>query len=128
MTAGDPVATRLLALPRAERRGALEELVIAEFRATLDLPADADFPRQTGFFDLDMTSLRLTEIRQRLTRLLGGQVRIEALFEHATMERLLDHLAATMLADGEPAAKRDTAELAAGPPKLLDELLNQLYG
>ncbi len=125
MTGGDPtpVATRLAALPTAERRGALADLVIAEFLATLDLPADTDFPRRTGFFDLGMTSLRLTEIRQRLTRLLGGHVRIEALFEYATMERLLDHLAETMLAD----TPVDTEPQDAAPPKLLDELLNQLY-
>lgn len=114
----------VLALPSSGRRAALEELVVAEFAAILGLPGGAEFPRRTGFFDLGMTSLRLTEVRQRLTRLLGDRVRIETLFEHATMDSLLEHLAAAVL----PELSRDTTEDAAPePPAQLDELLERLY-
>jgi hypothetical protein len=114
----------VLVLPKAERRAALEELVVAEFAAILGLGGGAEFPRRTGFFDLGMTSLRLTEVRQRLTRLLGDQVRVETLFEHATMDSLLEHLATEVL----PGLARDTAEDAApDPPAQLDEVLARLY-
>lgn len=119
-----PQVRQVLVLPRSGRRPALEELVIAEFAEILGLPAGAEFPRRTGFFDLGMTSLRLTEVRQRLTRLLGDQVRIETLFEHATMDSLLEHLATAVL----PELARDTTEDAPlDPPAQLDELLKRLY-
>ncbi len=115
---------RILELPKAERRGVLEELVIAEFAEILGLPGGPEFPRRTGFFDLGMTSLRLTEVRQRLTRLLGDQLRVETLFEHATMDSLLEHLVTAVL----PELARDTTEDAPlDPPAQLDALLERLY-
>jgi hypothetical protein len=119
-----PQVRQVLALPKAGRRAAFEELVIAEFTEILDLPEGGEFPRRTGFFDLGMTSLRLTEVRQRLTRLLGDQVRIETLFDHATMDGLLEHLVTTVL----PELARDTTEAAPlDPPAQLEELLERLY-
>ena len=124
MTEPSARVREILALPKAERRAALEELVIAEFAAILGLGADEEFPRHTGFFDLGMTSLRLTEVRQRLTRLLGDQVRVETLFEHATMASLLEHLVTAVLPD----LARDTAtDAPPAPPAQLDELLTRLY-
>ena len=124
MTEPSARVREILALPKAERRAALEDLVIAEFAAILDLGAGEEFPRHTGFFDLGMTSLRLTEVRQRLTRLLGDQVRVETLFEHATMASLLEHLVTVVLPD----LAHDTAEDASSaPPAQLDELLTRLY-
>ena len=130
MTEPSPRVREVLALPRAGRRGALEELVIAEFADILELPVGAEFPRRAGFFDLGMTSLRLTEVRQRLTRLLGDQVRIETLFEHATMDSLLEHLATAVLPEltGEAGPARDTdGDAPLDPPAQLDELLDRLY-
>jgi hypothetical protein len=119
-----PRVRQILALPRSGRRAALEELVIAEFAEILGLSGGAEFPRRTGFFDLGMTSLRLTEVRQRLTRLLGDQVRVETLFEHATMDSLLEHLVTVVL----PELARDTTEDSAlDPPTQLEELLARLY-
>lgn len=119
-----PQVRQVLVLPKAGRRAALEELVIAEFAEILGLGDGAEFPRRTGFFDLGMTSLRLTEVRQRLTRLLGDQVSVETLFEHATMDSLLEHLATAVL----PELARDTTEDAPlDPPAQLDELLERLY-
>jgi len=122
VTAPAPRVRRLLALPRAERREALAELLVAEFRAVLRFPDDEEFPRRTGFFDIGMTSLRLTEVRQRLTRLLGGRLRDETLFEHATVDSLLDHLVDVVLPAG---TRAETAP--AERPQQLDALLAQLY-
>ncbi len=124
MTAPSPRVREILALPKAGRRAALEELVIAEFADILGLPDGEEFPRQTGFFDLGMTSLRLTEVRQRLTRLLGDQVRVETLFEHATMDSLLEHLVTAVLPD---LARETTKDAQLAPPAQLDELLTRLY-
>ncbi len=122
MTAPAPEVARLLALPRAERREALAELLVAEFRAVLRFPDDEEFPRTTGFFDLGMTSLRLTEVRQRLVRLLGTRLRLETMFEHATVDSLLDHLVDAVLAAGTRAEPEPVDR-----PRQLDALLAQLY-
>ena len=124
MTAPSPRVREILALPKAGRRAALEDLVIAEFAEILGLPGGAEFPRRTGFFDLGMTSLRLTEVRQRLTRLLGDQVSVETLFEHATMDSLLEHLVTAVLPE---LARDDTEAAPLDPPAQLDELLERLY-
>jgi hypothetical protein len=124
VTEPSPRVRQVLALPKSGRRAALEELVVAEFAELLGLPGGAEFPRRTGFFDLGMTSLRLTEVRQRLTRLLGDQIRIETLFEHATMDSLLEHLVTAVL----PELARDTTEdPPLDPPAQLEELLERLY-
>jgi hypothetical protein len=122
VTAPAPEVARLLALPRAERREALAELLVAEFRAVLRFPDDQEFPRRTGFFDLGMTSLRLTEVRQRLVRLLGTRLRVETMFEHATVDSLLDHLVDAVLEAGTRAEPEPVDR-----PQQLDALLDQLY-
>lgn len=124
MGGASPRVRRVLELPKAERREALAELVIGEFRAVLRLPDTADFSRRTGFFDLGMTSLRLTELRQRLTRLFGAQLREETFFEHATLDGLLEYLVDIVLPEQSGAT---AAPAPAERPTQLDELLAQLY-
>ena len=106
MTAPSPEVREVLALPKSGRRAALEDLVIAGFADILGLPAGAEFPRQ------------------RLTRLLGDQVRVETLFEHATMDSLLEHLVTAVLPD---LARETTKDSTIAPPAQLDELLERLY-
>jgi aryl carrier-like protein len=113
------------ALPRSLRRAALADLVTAEFRQVLLLPDNEDMPTDVTVFDLGMTSLRLIETRQRLTRLVGGRVEITVLFEHPTVAGLLDHLATTVLADLF-AATATTRPDEPAPPPMLDDLLRDL--
>lgn len=128
-----PTIARLAELPRPERREFLEELVVAELRDTLLMTAeDEELDPRTSFFDLGLTSLRLTEVKQRLETLLACGIDANTLFNSPTIEALVDHLAGTGLAGyfadsrasaGEPAegdggdADRDT----------VDDLLSDLY-
>lgn len=125
MTNARPAPADLVAVPRSERRSALEDLVVAEFRDVLVLAETAEVPRQMAFFDLGMTSLRITDVRQRLTRRLGRSVETEAFFEHSTLELFIEYLADTVLADLFPACATFAEEPE--PPPMLDDLLNQLY-
>lgn len=112
------------ALPKSLRRAALADLVTAEFRQVLLWPDNEDMPTDVTVFDLGMTSLRLIETRQRLTRLVGGRVEITVLFDHPTLAGLLDHLAGTVLAD--LFATRATRPDEPAPPPMLDDLLRDL--
>jgi acyl carrier protein len=116
----------LLSLPRARRRKTLADLVDAEVREVLLLPEDAETGADVSFFDLGMTSLRLTELRQRLTRRLGRRIETEAFFEHPTSQGLTDHLADTVLSDVFPATT-PAPENAQELPPMVHEILRNLY-
>ncbi|MFK4267783.1 acyl carrier protein [Streptomyces milbemycinicus] len=120
----------LLSLPRARRRQTLADLVDGEVREVLLLPEDAEMGADVSFFDLGMTSLRLTELRQRLTRMLDRRIEIEALFEHPTSQGLTDHLADTVLPDvfpGTAAAATPAPQNAQELPPMVQEMLRNLY-
>jgi acyl carrier protein len=126
----------LAALPRSERRDELESLVVAEFKTTLLMTAEDELPRTQSFFDLGLTSLGLTEVKQRLDALLGRAVSANSLFNQPTMAALIDHLCDEVLpelfADAAPDLNRapapDPAATArAEDPALVDNLLQDLY-
>jgi acyl carrier protein len=91
-SARTPAVQRLLDLPWSERRDALATLVAAEFRATLLMTADDELPADRSFFDLGLTSLRLTEVKQSLETLLGAPISANSLFNQPTLDALLAHL------------------------------------
>jgi acyl carrier protein len=91
------IAERLESLPRAERWSALESTVTAEFRAALLMTDDEEFPLEDTFFELGMTSLMLTSVKQRLETLLGRGISSTALFNQPTVEQLLGYLATEVL-------------------------------
>lgn len=88
---------RLYELPPAERRAELEDFVVAEFRTTLMMDDDEDFPFDMSYFELGFTSLGITEIKERLETQLGCSVSTNVLFNSPTMERLIDYLADDVL-------------------------------
>ncbi len=90
---------RLQELPLSERREGLEELVIAEFRTTLMMADDEDLPLDMSYFELGFTSLRITEIKERLEAQLGRKISTNVLFNSPTTERLISYLADEVLAD-----------------------------
>jgi acyl carrier protein len=96
---------RLQELPLSERRDGLEEFIVTEFRATLMMADDEDLPFDTSYFELGFTSLRITEIKERLETQLLRQISTNVLFNSPTMERLIAYLAEEVLADlfGVPA-------------------------
>jgi acyl carrier protein len=93
------VIERLLELPLSERREGLEELVLTEFKTTLMMEDDEDLPFDISYFELGFTSLRITEIKERLETQLGRRISTNVLFNSPTMERLISYLADEVLAD-----------------------------
>jgi acyl carrier protein len=129
MTASTQTIERLQELPRAERRDALETLVVAEFKTTLFMSDDEDLPTDTSFFELGLTSLRITEIKQRLEDLLGREIDTNSLFNRPTLGQLLVHLTDEVLPElfhGAAAAAAPRPE-AAEHKEAVDELLKELY-
>jgi acyl carrier protein len=96
---------RLHELPLSERREGLEEFVVTEFKTTLMMADDEDLPFDMSYFELGFTSLRITEIKERLETQLGRGISTNVLFNSPTMERLISYLADEILADlfGSPA-------------------------
>jgi acyl carrier protein len=90
---------RLRALSFAERRDALEEMIVAEFKATLLMDDDEDLPLTESYFDLGFTSLRINEIKDRLEVAFGRPINTNQLFNSPTVAHLLDHLTGDVLAD-----------------------------
>lgn len=90
---------RLHELPLSERRDGLEELVVTEFKRTLMMTDDEDLPFDTSYFELGFTSLRITEIKERLETQLGCKISTNVLFNSPTMEQLISYLAEEVLGD-----------------------------
>lgn len=99
MTPDTAELTRLRLIPASDRAEALEELVVAEFRAAMMLADHEDLPLDESFFDLGLSSLRLVELKERLEALLGRPVSASALFNRPTVQRLLQYLREQVLAD-----------------------------
>ncbi|MBO0656308.1 acyl carrier protein [Streptomyces triculaminicus] len=82
-------------LPPHEFRKALEVLVAEEFKSALYMEEDEDLPLDVGFFDLGLTSLRLSDIKQTLETRVGQEIDIAVLFRRPTVGQLIDYLAET---------------------------------
>jgi acyl carrier protein len=88
---------RLLALPKSERFDALDEMVCGQFRRSLLIPDDEEIPRYDSFFEIGLTSLRLTEIRQELEELFGCAISDTEMFNQPTIEQLTEYLMRAVL-------------------------------
>jgi acyl carrier protein len=98
-TPSDSIAEFFLGLPWSERRHALEELVVAEFKAVLLMTAEDELPFDQSYFDLGLTSLTITDLKQRLEGMLGSELNSNVLFNSPTVGRLLDHVTEEILAE-----------------------------
>jgi acyl carrier protein len=92
MSEPTPALAHLATLAYSERRDALEALVVAEFRDSLQMTDDDDLPMDESFFDIGLTSLRLTELKERIEALVGRPISANALFNRPTVDSLMDHL------------------------------------
>ena len=90
---------RLQELPLSERRDGLEELIVTEFKTTLMMADDEDLPFDASYFELGFTSLRITEIKERLETQLDRKISTNVLFNSPTMERLVAYLTDEVLTD-----------------------------
>ncbi|MFF0630153.1 acyl carrier protein [Streptomyces sp. NPDC004296] len=123
-----PALQLLSDLPRSERREALEELVFKEFRSALLMTDDEEIPPDQSYFDLGLTSLSITRLKQQLEQLLGVELDANILFNSPTLEKLLEHLTENILADlfHAPATTVD-AHSAVDATPFLNAALKDLY-
>jgi acyl carrier protein len=121
---------RLGRIPRPERRGALESLVIQEFKRAL-LMTEADvLPLDENYFDLGLTSLRASEVKQRLEKELRCELDTALLFGLATVRQVVDHLASVVLPELVVAPPSEREAPAAPAPDLhrqVIEMIADLY-
>lgn len=80
---------RLEQLPLSERSQALDDFVYDHFRQALMLESHEMVDFEQSFFDLGVTSLKLTEIQNALEVTLGCEFDITALFNHPTVPSLI---------------------------------------
>lgn len=88
----DSTIQRLRELPRPELAEEIETITLEKFRAVLLMDESEDLPLDVSYFDLGLTSLRLTEIRQSLEQLLDLSINVSVLFNEPTIGHLVDHL------------------------------------
>jgi acyl carrier protein len=105
MTSGTATLQRLRALPRSERKGALEALVVAEVKASLLMTEQDELPGDQSYFELGLNSLGVMEIKQRLEAQLGCRIDAAVLFNHPTVSQLLAHLMTDALRELFPPAE-----------------------
>lgn len=99
------IVASLRDLPRSERADVLAELLAAEFKAVLLMTDDDELPFEQSFFDLGLTSLTLSDLKQRIEGLLGCEINANVLFNSPTIVRLLEYLTEGPLADLFAAAR-----------------------
>lgn len=80
-------------LSRSERCEALEVIVLGQFRTALLMSEDEDLPMDASYFDMGLTSLRLTAIRQSLEHALDIAIDATVLFNRPTLDDLVTYLA-----------------------------------
>jgi acyl carrier protein len=127
MTESTSITRQLRELPLSERRDALEAVVVAEFKAALLMTDAEELPLRENFFDIGLTSLRLTEVRQRLETLLECVISANLLFNSPTVEKLMNHLVEEALADVFDGPAGGPEADAAPDEELWTDLLDELY-
>jgi acyl carrier protein len=89
----DPLSSAdLVDMPWSERRDVLTEIVVGQFRTALLMGQDEELPMNTSYFDMGLTSLRLTAIRQHLEHELDAGIDATVLFNRPTLNDLVDYL------------------------------------
>jgi acyl carrier protein len=85
-------SAELVEMPWSERRDFLEEIVVGQFRTALLMGQDEYLSMSTSYFDMGLTSLRLTAIRQHLEHELDVGIDATVLFNRPTLNDLVGYL------------------------------------
>nr|WJJ61189.1 type I PKS [Streptomyces sp.] len=117
---GDDLVQRLSALPEADQRRALLDLVTEQIAAALGHAAPGAVRPDSPFADLGFDSLLAVQFRNRLCTATGLAISPTVVFDHPTPAVLADHLHGELLAEPDPVAPM-LAEL-----DRLDRALSQL--
>jgi acyl carrier protein len=121
------LAERLAGLPRSERRTALQHEITAMFRRALLMEETDELAPDANYFDLGISSLLITGIKQDLEVALGCAVDTGELFGRPSIAQVVEHISDRCLPDlfGGPVA---APAMAAGSTKpLVDRLISSLY-
>jgi acyl carrier protein len=131
---------RLRELPRADRRPELEAFLTRHVKRALLMDDSETLGPDDNYFELGLTSLRVTEIKQTLDAELDCDIPNAVLFGSPSVGRLTDHLVGSALAGllaaeparAEPASAEPApagpapAEPAPGRKTLVDDVLDDL--
>jgi acyl carrier protein len=98
--AGDSLATRLSAVPEAEREGFVLDFVRGHVAAVLGHDSAAAIEPETAFKDLGFDSLAAVELRNRLVEATGTRLPATMAFDYPSAKALTQHLMATVSASG----------------------------
>jgi hypothetical protein len=116
---------KLLAMPGPERQPGIEEMIMTEFRAALQMESDEPLPMDTPYFELGITSLSLVEARKRLEVLLGLPISSNVMFNQPTLAQLIAYLA-DQLRPAAAASERTCPDPAPDELTLLAAVLPEL--
>ncbi|MDT0382152.1 acyl carrier protein [Streptomyces sp. DSM 42041] len=83
---------QLRALPKTDREMLLESIVLRTFREHLFLEDSDDLSVEENYFDLGLTSLQLTEVKEHIEHTFECEVDTTLLFNDPTIAQLLEHL------------------------------------
>ncbi|MEU1790790.1 SDR family NAD(P)-dependent oxidoreductase, partial [Streptomyces sparsogenes] len=112
-TATSELGDRLAALPEAERRRTLVELVCAQAAAVLGHDDTGEVGADRPFKALGFDSLTAVELRNRLNTATGVRLPVTAVFDHPTPLALTAHLLPLVLPGTAPAAPERPATATA---------------
>ena len=108
------LAARLAALPAAEQKTALRQVIGAQAAAVLGMAALDDADAARPFRDLGFDSLTAVELRNRLAAVTGLRLPAALVFDYPTPDTLADHVLAGLLGEAGSAAGAAGAGGAAG--------------
>ncbi|WP_174531466.1 acyl carrier protein, partial [Micromonospora maritima] len=100
----------LRALPAADRRDALLDLVRTDAAKVLGHPSVDAVDPERGFLDLGFDSLTAVELRNLLTAATGRELPTTVVFDYPTPAGLAEHLDAELFPDGGDPAGGDPAD------------------
>lgn len=70
----------------------LEAAVVGEFKTVLLMTEAEELAMDQSFFEMGLTSLMLTDVKQRLETVLGFGIDASEFFNRPTVEQLLEYL------------------------------------
>ena len=125
---GELFAVSLRRLPPAERREALQTMVIGEIKSALLMAEQDDVPLDANYFELGMSSLRVIGVKDRLQEEIGGGIDTSMFFNRPTVRQVVDYLISEPLSDlfaGAHAQSPDEPEPSG--ERFAAALLDELY-
>ncbi|MGH3940585.1 MAG: acyl carrier protein [Pseudonocardiaceae bacterium] len=130
--------------PLSERTALVKDLVVTEFKTSLLMDEKDTLPFDESYFELGLTSLGATEVKQCLERSLGRPFDSASLFNNPTIGHLLNYLRTEVLAeffvresgvcdtsvpsdrDAVPTSETFEAQRSS-PQDLVNDMLRELY-